>query len=357
MKNNYCIIMAGGIGSRFWPFSRKNYPKQFLDFFGNGCSMLQMTFNRFKNIIPRDNIFIVSNNDYKQLIMEQIPDIKEEQILLEPIRRNTAPCIAYASYRIKSICADANILVVPSDHLILQSDIYRETLKEGFDFISKNDSILTLGITPTRPETAYGYIQVNDSDTNPTKVKTFTEKPNFEMAKVFVESGEFYWNSGMFLFNINTITKSIETYLPEIATKFQGKEHLLGTDKEQDFINDIYPTLPNISIDYGIMEKAQNVYMMISDFGWSDCGTWDSLYDFSPKDDNGNVALNCTSQFYDSKNNIVALNNGKLAVIQGLENYIIAESDGVLMICKKDNEQKIRQYVKDIDVRFNGEFN
>ncbi len=349
--------MAGGIGSRFWPFSRKDYPKQFLDFFGDKRSMIQMTFDRFKNVIPNENIFIVTNKNYKQLIMEQIPDIQEEQILLEPMRRNTAPCIAYATYKIKSICSEANILVVPSDHLILQSDIYIQTIKEGFDFISKNNCILTLGITPTRPETGYGYIQVNDSNTNPTKVKTFTEKPNYEMAKLFVDSGEFYWNSGMFLFNSKTIIESIENYLPEIAVKFNGQENILGTPEEQNFINDIYPTLPNISIDYGIMEKAQNVYVMIADFGWSDYGTWESLYDFSPKAENGNAALDCNSQFYDSKNNIVALNNGKLAVVQGLENYIIAESNGVLMICKKDNEQKIRQYVNDIDVRFNGEFN
>lgn len=349
--------MAGGIGSRFWPISRKDYPKQFLDFFGNGQSMLQMTYARFDNIIPKENIFIVTNEKYKDLILTQLPEIAEKQILLEPMRRNTAPCIAYATYKIRSIASDANILVVPSDHLILQPEVYRETIKKGFEFIQSHNGILTLGMTPNRPETGYGYIQVNDTDTNPTKVKTFTEKPNYEMAKVFVESGEFYWNSGMFFFNSKSIIESFETYLPDIAAKLGDNQHLMGTDKEQEFINEVYPTLPNISIDYGIMEKSRNVYVMIADFGWSDCGTWDSLYDFSAKDNEGNATLNCNSQFYESKNNIVALNNGKLAVIQGLEDYIVAESNGVLLICKKENEQKIRQYVNDIDVRFNGDFN
>ncbi len=349
--------MAGGIGSRFWPFSRKEYPKQFLDFFGSGRSMLQMTYDRFRNLIPNEQIFIVTNEIYKNLILEQLPEIDEHQILLEPMRRNTAPCIAYATYKIKSMCEEANILVVPSDHLIQKPDVYVETLRKGFEFIETHDSILTLGMTPTRPETGYGYIQVNDTDENPTRVKTFTEKPNLEMANLFFESGEFYWNSGMFFFNMKTIIENFEIYLPEIATKFNENAHVFGTANEQQFINEVYPTLPNISIDYGIMEKTRNVSVLIADFGWTDCGTWASLHEFSPKDDNGNASLDCASQFYNSSNNIVALNNGKLAVIQGLEGYIVAESNGVLMICKKDDEQKIRQYVNDIDVRFNGEFN
>ncbi len=349
--------MAGGIGSRFWPFSRKDYPKQFLDFFGSGRSMLQMTYDRFKTLIPNEQIFIVTNQNYKNLILEQLPEIDEQQILLEPMRRNTAPCIAYAAYKIKSMCDDANILVVPSDHLIQKPDVYIETLRKGFEFIETHDSILTLGMTPTRPETGYGYIQVNDTEENPTRVKTFTEKPNLEMANLFFESGEFYWNSGMFFFNTKTIIKSFEDYLPEIAIKFNENVHVFGTEHEQQFINEVYPTLPNISIDYGIMEKTRNVSVLIADFGWTDCGTWASLHEFSPKDANGNASLDCASQFYNSSNNIVALNNGKLAVIQGLEGYIVAESNGVLMICKKDDEQKIRQYVNDINVRFNGEFN
>ncbi|MBO5850649.1 MAG: mannose-1-phosphate guanylyltransferase [Paludibacteraceae bacterium] len=354
---NYCIIMAGGIGSRFWPFSREEKPKQFLDFFGTGRSLLQMTFDRLLKIVSAENIIIVTSINYKKLVLNQLPLIKPAQVLTEPMRRNTAPCIAYASNKIKSICDDANILVVPADQLVLKEDEFVKTIKAGFDFVSKNDCLLTLGMSPTRPETAYGYIQVEDDGKNPGKVKTFTEKPNSELAKIFFESGEFYWNSGMFLWNVNSILKAFDSFLPEIAYKFKNAKDFYNTAKEQEYINEIYPTCQNISIDYGIMEKADNVYVITADFGWSDCGTWAALHEYSSKDANGNALLGGEAQFYDCKNNIVALNDAKMAVIQGLENYVIAESNGVLMICPKDDEQKMRQYVNDINVRFNGEFN
>jgi mannose-1-phosphate guanylyltransferase len=357
MNPNYCVIMAGGIGSRFWPFSRNEKPKQFLDFFGTGRSLLQLTFDRFSHLVPAENILVVSNIMYKDLILEQLPAIKPSQVLLEPNRRNTAPCIAYAVNRIKAIEENANIIVAPSDHLILQESDFLDTLKTGIDFIEKNDALLTLGMKPTRPETGYGYIQVNEGKTNLRKVKTFTEKPNAELAQVFYESGEFVWNSGIFLWNLKAIDKAFNELLPAVATKFDAGKDIFNTADEQDFIDNMYQSCPNISIDYGILEKADNVHVLCADFGWSDLGTWGSLYDISSKDANENVTLKCNSSFYQSKGNIVALPENKLAVIQDLEGYIVAESDNVLMICKLEDEQNIRQYVNDADVKYGGKYN
>lgn len=348
--------MAGGIGSRFWPFSRNNKPKQFLDFFGTGKSLLQMTYNRFRQLVPAENILIVSNFLYKDLILSQLPELKETQVLLEPNRRNTAPCIAYAINRIKAYTEQANIIVAPSDHLILNETEFINTLKTGLHFVENNDSLLTLGMKPNRPETGYGYIQVSEGNGSLRKVKTFTEKPNLELAKVFLESGEFFWNSGIFLWNLNTISDAFNNLLPEIAARFSAGKTVYATNKEQAFIDEMYPSCENISIDYGILEKASNVYVLCAEFGWSDLGTWGSLYDLSEKDENHNVTLKCASQLYNCKDNIVVLPENKLAVIQDLSGYIVVESDDVLLICKKDEEQKIRQYVNDITVRFNGDY-
>lgn len=351
-ENNYCVIMAGGVGSRFWPFSRNNRPKQFLDFFGTGRSLLQMTFDRFRKLMPAENILIVSNVIYRDLILEQLPEIKPDQVLLEPLRRNTAPCIAYAINRIKAITPEANIVVAPSDHLILKGEDFIETIVQGFDFVSKNDALLTLGIKPSRPETGYGYIQIDEGEGNLRKVKTFTEKPNAELAKVFLETGEFFWNSGIFLWSLSAIDKAFSELLSDVATRFDAGKEFFNTDKEQAFIDDIYTSCPNISIDYGIMEKADNVFVLCSDFGWTDLGTWGSLYDISEKDENANVSLKCESLLYDSNNNIIALPKGKLAVVQGLEGYIVAESENVLMICKQEEEQRIRQFVNDVTLKY-----
>lgn len=356
MQNNYCVIMAGGVGSRFWPFSRNERPKQFLDFFGTGRSLLQMTYDRFRAVVPASNILIVSNIIYKDLILEQLPEISAEQILLEPARRNTAPCIAYAVHRIKSKTQNANIIVAPSDHLIMKEERFIETIKEGLNFIENNDNLLTLGIKPSRPETAYGYIQAGDGGSSLRKVVTFTEKPNAELAKVFFETGEFFWNSGIFLWNLKTIDAAFNTYLPEVATKFNAGTEFYSTENEQDFINETYSSCPNISIDYGIMEKAENVYVLCSEFGWSDLGTWGSLYELSKKDENQNVTLKCDTMIYDSKNNIIALPENKLAVVQDLDGYIVAESDNVLMICKRSNEEKIRQFVNDANLKFSEKY-
>ncbi len=357
MNNNYCIIMAGGVGSRFWPISRNNKPKQFLDFFGTGRSLIQMTFDRFRQLMPAENIFIVSNVIYKDLILEQLPELKESQVLLEPHRRNTAPCIAYAMYRIAAITENANIIVAPSDHLILKENDFIDALKAGLHFVEENDSLLTLGIKPSRPETGYGYIQIEEGTTNLRKVKTFTEKPNLELAKVFIETGEFFWNAGIFLWSLKSIQKAFEQYLPDVNNKFLPGLSFFNTDKEQAFINEIYPSCPNISIDYGIMEKSPNVYVLCSDFGWTDLGTWSSLYELSDKDESGNAKLKCNTLFYNSKNNMVTMPENKLVVVDGLEDYLIAESDNVLLICKKDEEAKIRQMVNDANVAFDGNYN
>ena len=384
IQNNFCVIMAGGIGSRFWPYSRAEKPKQFLDFFGTGRTLLQMTVDRFRPLVPIENVFIVTNVAYKEIILEQIPDLKESQILCEPARRNTAPCIAYATAHIRALCLrkagltaanqdwsrpemKANIVVAASDHLILEEEKFRQTIGKAFDFVAANNAICTLGMQPTRPETGYGYIQfVKDRFADRIKtesdlereeccsdgiypVKTFTERPNLEMAKVFLQSGDFLWNSGIFIWNLQTISEAFRYLLPEVADRFREGELLMGTDKEEEFIEHIFPKCPNISIDYGIMEKAQNVYVLPSSFGWSDLGTWGSLYDLSEKDDNGNVSLHSRALFYESSGNIVTLEPGKLAVIQGLEDTIVTEHEGVLLICKKAEEQRIKQFVEDVE--------
>lgn len=357
-SDNYCVIMGGGIGSRFWPFSRVTKPKQFLDFFGTGRSLLQQTFDRFNRIIPTENIYIVTNEMYAPLIKEQLPELAENQILYEPQRRNTAPCIAFASYRILSVNPNANIVVAPSDHLILRENEFLITINTGLEFVKENNALLTLGIKPNRPETAYGYIQV-ESDENSIfkKVKTFTEKPNAELAKIFFESGEFYWNSGIFLWNAQEILKAFHEFLPEVASIFDSGKDFFNTPEEKFFIDNHFPSCPNISIDYGIMEKASNVYVLCTDVGWSDLGTWGALHDISETDENGNTSLKSKTIYYNSHDNITALSNkNKLAVIQDLDGYIIAESDNVLLICKKDDEQRIRQYVIDAQLNFGDEY-
>ena len=360
MKDNYCVIMGGGIGSRFWPFSRENYPKQFLDFFGTGRSLLQMTFDRFAKIIPKENIYIVTNQQYANLIKEQLPELQDKQILLEPARRNTAPCIAYAAYHIRACNPNANIVVAPSDHLILKEDVFLEDIQKGLDFIRNHNALVTLGIKPSRPETGYGYIQSSDTMLGEfTKVKTFTEKPNLELAKVFQESGEFFWNSGLFLWNVNAILEAFGKFLPDISLRFDLGKDKFNTPQENAFIQENFPYCLNISIDYGIMEKADNVYMLCADFGWADLGTWGSLFDLAPnKDSENNVCLKSEAMLYESTGNIIALDDPKrLVVVQGLHDYIVAESGNALLICKKEDEQRIKQFVADAQMKYGKEFN
>jgi mannose-1-phosphate guanylyltransferase len=357
MKDNYCVIMSGGIGSRFWPFSRENKPKQFLDFFGTGRSLLQQTFDRFSQIIPAENIYIATNEMYAGLVKEQLPELKDNQILLEPTRRNTAPCIAYASYHIQSIHPDANIVVTPADHLILEEQHFLKNIQTGLNFVRKFPALLTLGVKPNRPETGYGYIQTEEGGKdNIQKVKAFTEKPDIELAKVFYESGDFFWNSGIFIWNVKSILNAFSAHLPDIHTRFSKGLDKYNTPDEKAFIEEEYPMCQNISIDYGIMEKAENVYMLVADFGWSDLGTWGSLYDLAEKDERRNASLKGKTLFVESKDNLVTLADGKLAVIQGLEDYIVVESDNVLLICKKTEEQRIKQFVADVNMKFGNEY-
>ena len=349
--------MSGGIGSRFWPASRSTYPKQFLDFFGTGRSLLQQTFDRFAQLIPLENIYIVTNKKYKELTMEQLPQLEEGQILLEPQRRNTAPCVAYAANRIRAVNPKANMVVSPSDHLILKETDFLQRIREGLDFVSKHKTMLTMGMKPNRAETGYGYIQIDSKKIdNISKVKTFTEKPNQELAKVFFESGEFMWNSGIFLWNVQTILTAFDELLPDIASRFNSGQKVFNTAKETEFINRIFPACPNISIDYGILEKASNVYVLTADFGWSDLGTWGSLYDLSEKDKDRNAVLKCDAILYDSHDNLVSLPKGKLAVLHKLDGYIVTESNNVLLICKKENEQEIRQFVIDAQLKKGDEY-
>lgn len=357
-KDNYCVIMSGGIGSRFWPASREAKPKQFLDFFGTGKSLLRMTFERFCHFIPIENIYIVTSDKYQEMTIEELPELSEEQILLEPMRRNTAPCIAYASYHINALNPNANIVVAPSDHIILHENIFQETIMKGLEFVKHNDALLTLGIHPTRPETGYGYIQVSDEnvDGELSKVKVFTEKPNLELAKTFVASGEFLWNSGIFLWSVTSILKAFDECLPEVASVFAKGREFFGTVAEADFINDTYSFCPSISIDFGVLEKAQNVYVLGGSFGWSDVGTWGSLHDLSEKDKQENVVINDNALLYDSKANIINVNKEKLVVAQGLEDFIVVESDNVILICKKQEEQRIREFVAEAKLKFDNKY-
>jgi mannose-1-phosphate guanylyltransferase len=348
--------MAGGTGSRFWPLSRLAKPKQFLDILGTGRTFLQQTFDRFSKIIPAENFVIVTNIKYKNMVLEQLPQIKEVQVLLEPLRRNTAPCIAYATYKIKTHNPNANLVVAPSDHVILKEEEFIRQIEKGLDFVNENNALLTLGIKPCRPETAYGYIQVKkkvdfkDLD-NLYKVKIFAEKPDIQMAKLFIESGEFFWNSGIFIWSMSSIIDAFENHLQTVSSMFESGMKLYNTSDEVYFISKIYSELQSISIDYGIMEKARNVYVLTADFGWSDLGNWSTLYENSDTDEEGNVISGDNILTYETKNCIIDISGEKIAVLQGLDGYIVAESNDTLMICRRKDEQQIKKFVTDVRIK------
>ena len=355
MENTYCIIMAGGVGSRFWPLSRTARPKQFLDILGTGRTLIQQTFDRFLPLIPKENFLVVTSVTYKDMVLDQLPVLDENQVLLEPLRRNTAPCVAYAANKIKVKNPKANLIVAPSDHLILKEEEFIRQIENGLDFVKDKDALLTLGIKPSVPETGYGYIQVKNKIKfknleNLHKVKTFTEKPDIEMANIFVESGEFFWNSGIFIWSLPSILAAFDTYLSDISALFARGIKVYNTPDEVHFISKTYSECKGISIDYGIMEKAQNVYVLTADFGWSDLGTWGALYDNKTKDDNGNVISGENILTYDTSNCIINLNDEKVAVLQGLDGYIVAESNDTLMICRKEDEQQIKHFVTDVRI-------
>lgn len=338
--NYYCVIMAGGIGRRFWPYSRKALPKQFLDFFGTGRTLLQQTYDRYKQIIPPENIYITTHRDYKELVKNLLPEVDESRLIVEEERRNTAPAIAYASHVIQKVNPDATIVVAPSDHLILKMDEFKQAILKGMEFASHSGKLLTLGIKPSYPETGYGYIQIDEKEKeNFYKVKTFIEKPAREFAEVFVQSNEFYWNSGIFIWHVNTILQAFHEMMAEVCPRVECDT--------PDF-----SACPNSSIDYSIMEKANNVYVQLCDFGWADIGTWGSLYDASPKDENRNVIVNSNTLLYNCKENIILMPEDKLAVIQDLEGYLVVERGNALLICKKDDQNAIRKFVNDVEMKF-----
>jgi mannose-1-phosphate guanylyltransferase len=352
MDNRYVIIMAGGVGSRFWPLSRDEKPKQFLDILGKGETLLQQTYRRFKATCPEKNIFVVTNANHVDLVIQQL-GIDPSRVLGEPFRRNTAPCLAYGTFRILNENPNAVIAVTPADHLITKEDKFCKVLENCYNFAEGNDALITLGIKPDRPETGYGYIQADQKKPvkgydNLLKVKTFTEKPGSDLAKVFLESGDFFWNSGIFIWNIKSILASFEKHMPDTYSAFNEGRAFYGTIQEKSFIGKTYTECRSISIDYGIMEKADNVYVMCTEIGWSDLGTWSSLYDHSAIDNNGNALVRGDVFSYDSRGNIFNISPGKVAVLQGLSDYIIVDSDDVLLIVKKEEEQNVKQYLEDV---------
>ena len=354
-KNNYAVIMAGGIGSRFWPLSKQSRPKQFIDILGTGETLIQQTFRRLSKICPNQNILIVTNKNYRQLCLEQLPKIKEENILCEPCMRNTAPCIAYAAFKIHSQNPKANMIVAPSDHLITNEEEFVKVVQKGMQATKENGILLTIGILPSRPDTGYGYIQFNDSklesNTVIKKVKTFTEKPNQELALQFLDSGDFLWNSGIFIWSAETIIKSFRKHLRDIYDVFEEGNSFYNTKRENSYIDSIFPVCKNISIDYGVMEKSDSVYVLPADFGWSDLGTWGSLYTHLNLDKNLNAVQGSNVFLYDSADNIVKIPEEKLVVLQGLNGYIVVENDDILLVCKKEDEQQIKQFVTDIKAK------
>ena len=349
------FVVSGGIGARFWPMSRSSHPKQFIDILGTGKTLIQQTFERLTKLCPPENILVVTNGIYKELVLGQLPDISEEQILCEPMRRNTAPCIAYANYKIMQKNPDACVVVAPSDHIILKEEEFIRTLQSTLKAASENDWLLTLGITPSRPDTGYGYIQYTDEtiysgDEKIKKVKTFTEKPNLELAETFLQSGDFLWNSGIFIWSLKSIMESFKENLPEVDELFEKGIGTYNTPEEENFINQTYSVCRNISIDYGVMEKAGNVYVRISDFGWSDLGTWGSLHDIREKDDMQNAVTGKNVMLYNTEDCIINVPRDKLVVINGISDCIIVEEEGALLICKKSDEQQIRQIVNDVRI-------
>ena len=351
--------MCGGVGTRFWPFSRNDRPKQFLDFFGTGRSLLQMTVDRIRPVVSPENIILVTNRQYADIIREQLPDVKESNILLEPARRNTAPCLCWAAHHIYALDPEAVIVTLPSDHLVLKETEFCNAINEGFSFVESGDRLLTLGITPSSPHTGYGYIQQGETQTGFSgifKVKSFTEKPNLEMAELFVSSGEFFWNAGIFLWSAKSILEAFDNLAPEISQTLEAPDGVYATPRETEFIDRHFPDCVNISIDYAIMEKASNVFVKTVEFGWSDLGAWKSLYETSPRNADGNVTQNCKVIATDCSGSIFAAEGDKIIVAAGLKDFIVADTQNALLIFPLDEEQKIRNIVNDIKTRFGSEY-
>jgi mannose-1-phosphate guanylyltransferase len=349
-KHHYVAIMAGGIGSRFWPKSRTNFPKQFLDILNTGKTLIQWTFDRYKDFIPTENIFVVTSEEYIGIVAEQLPLLPKENILGEPSRKNTAPCIAYISFKLIQKDPLASLIVAPSDHLILDNIAYKKVCHEALSFVNKHNAFITLGIKPTHPNTGYGYIQFEQHAImdNVYKVKTFTEKPNLELAKTFMSSGEFLWNAGIFVWQVKNVLTAFEHHLPEMFEVFSAEKDKFNTPEEKEALEQIYPQCTNISIDFGIMEKAHNVYVIPSSFGWSDLGTWNSAYDNFDKDYLENAVAGNNVVVVDATKCMVHVPDEKLVLIQGLDDFIVVDTDDVLLICQKTKEQEIKEYVAEV---------
>lgn len=358
-KNNYCIILAGGKGRRLWPYSRGKYPKQFIDFFGTGRTQLQAVFDLFSKILPQDNIYVSTNQDYKNIVMEQLPDLSEQHITVEEVSRNTAPSVAWTNLCINQHNEDANVIVVPSDLFVLNEEAFRNDVISGLKVVAEHDIILAMGVKPTRPEPGYGYIQIGDAtDTEDIyKVKSFTEKPERDFAQMFVDSGEFLWNTGMFLANSYYLRSYFHQLFPEVQGLLAREYPDASIEEELQFIRGNYGSYPNLSIDYGVLEHSENVFLQRCDFGWADLGTWHSLYECRKKSDGDNVVVDSEVIMEDCHNNVIKLPKGKLAVINGLDGYIVAEKGNVLLVCKKgDSSALIRKYVNEIQMKYGEDF-
>lgn len=354
-ENRYCVIMAGGIGSRFWPASRRQLPKQFIDIMGTGKTFIRHTFERFEPIIPAENFLVVTNAAYKQLVLDNIPELKPEQVLCEPIGRNTAPCIAYAAFRLKAQNPDAVMVVAPSDHFIFDEATFRANIEECMEYTHDKDSLMTIGICPSRPDTGYGYIQTPADKDSTSKVMSFREKPDLETAMTYLASGDYFWNAGIFVWSNKSILSALENHLPELYARFDSDADRFATTQEDAAISGIFADCASISIDYGVLEKADNVYVRCCDFGWNDVGTWGSLYQLSDKDDNGNAVQELVKT-YDSSNCIIRASKGKAVVVDSLHDYIVVDTPDALMICPLANEQHIKQVLDDVKDFENGRF-
>jgi mannose-1-phosphate guanylyltransferase len=349
-KHHYVVIMAGGIGSRFWPMSRQNFPKQFLDILNTGKTLIQWTYERFASFIPAENIYVVTSQEYSGIVRQQLPGLRHENILGEPSRKNTAPCIAYISFKLLQSDPKASLIVAPADHLILDTKAFTKVCLEALSFVNKHNAFITLGIKPTHPNTGYGYIQYEQHSVsdNVYKVKTFTEKPNQELARTFLASGDFLWNAGIFVWQVKNVIQAFEKYLPEMYDVFAGEKDKFNTPDERAALEQIYPLCTNISIDFGIMEKADNVYVIPSSFGWSDLGTWNSAYENLNRDYLDNAVAGDNVVVIDSTHCMVHAPNDKLLLLQGLDNFIVVDSKDVLLICKREKEQEIKEYVAEL---------
>lgn len=348
-ENNYLVILAGGAGSRFWPISSEELPKQFLDILGCGRTLIQLTLERFNGLIPKENVWVVTAEKYREIVMEQLPEIPSGNILCEPCRRNTAPCICYVSWKIKKLNTKANIVVSPSDHLVVDIQAFQSAIDDSLSFAAETDAVVTLGLKPTRPETGYGYIKADLTYSSSRKhnifrVDEFKEKPTLEIAKEYIQSPNYLWNSGIFIWNVNTIINAFRVYEPEVSSIFEGLMPYYGTDKEQNKIDESYPQCKNISVDYAILEKAEEIFVFPASFSWSDLGTWNSLREQSDMDKYGNVCIGDNIKLYDTYNTIVHTCNKKEVIVEGLDGYVVAEKEGKLLVCRLSEEQRIKLF-------------